>query len=183
MKIFLHSIFVVLSLVFLIYLALPTPSFPDARPVNSPQSDERGDTEDFKNRRAYFTDYLRDQVIAFHIENFKNTVWGGNIIPLPTYRLNYPPEDAMIYIKDLTRSWYLEEIIHPFRESFFVNGFVPQEEKDTIIINGRHFEEKITVRYYRSDILARLGVGIGSMILLYLLTREWYRTFFVKQYD
>lgn len=182
MKIFLHLVFVGVSLIFLVYLVLPTPPFPDGLPFNSPQSDERGDTEDFKNRRAYFTDYLRGQVMAFHTENFKSTVWNGNIIPLPTYSLNYPPEDAKIYIKDLTRSWYLEEIVHPARESFFVNGFVPQEEKDTIIINGRHFEEKITVRYYRSDVLARVGVGFGSLVLLYLLIREWYRTLFVKQY-
>ena len=180
MKIFFNLVFITLSVVFLFYVALPTPSFPNALPSGSLQSEEPGDIEDFKNRRAYFTDQAREEVIEFHKDYLENVYFYGYTIPLPTYRLNYRPEDAMIYIKDLTRSWYLEEIVHPFRETFFVNGFVLQSEKDTIIIEGRHFEQKITVRYYKSEIWFRVGLALLSIVVTYLLIREWGRTLFLK---
>ncbi len=163
--------------IFLFYLILPTPPFP-SNPPDSLESTERGDTEDYKNRRAYFTDLSREEVLAYHEEELSTISWRGFNITIPTYRLNYPPEDAAIFIKELTRSVFLEEIVHPFRESFFVNGFVAKEPKDEIIIEGREFQQKITVRYYRSNSYVRVSLAILSLGLLLLVIREWYKTIF-----
>lgn len=182
MKIVYNVLFCILSLILIVYVSLPVPSYPGI-PSNSLQSEERGDTEDFKNRRAYFTDHSREEVLRFHTNELNKITLNGMVIPLLTYRLNYPPEDAMIYIKELTRSWYLEEIVHPFRESFFVNGFVPQAAKDAIIIDGREFQQKVSIRYYRSPLIARFGLIFASLILIYVLAREWYKTIFVRNYD
>lgn len=183
MKLLFNLIFLLLSAVFIVYVALPTPTFPDSLPPGSLQSDEKGDTENFANRRAYFTDQTRAGVLDFHQSELSKVTFMGYDIKLPTYRLNYRPEDAVIYIKELTRSWYLEEIVHPFRESFFVNGFIPQVAKDAIVINGREFEQKITVRYYRSELFVRLALALASLSFLYILIREWYRTLFLTRND
>ncbi|MBI4058740.1 hypothetical protein HY404_00715 [Candidatus Microgenomates bacterium] len=183
MKIITRVIILLIFSAFIFYIALPIPPYPE-NPPNSPLSDERGDTEDFKNRRAYFTDLSRDEVLAFHTSQLNSTslnLVGRTInIPLPTYRLNYPPEEAYTFIKDQTRSWYLEEIVHPFRESFFVNGFIPQVAKDAIIINDREFKEKISMRYYRSNIFVRITLAAVSFALLLLLLNEWRKTLFTK---
>lgn len=175
-------VFGISSGIFLLYVYLPTPSYP-SNPTNSLESQERGDTEDYKNRRAYFTDLTRAEVLEHHQKELSSLKWRNFEIPLPTYRLNYPPEDAMIYIKELTRSWYLEEIVHPFRESFFVNGFIPQVAKDAIIIEGREFQEKVTIRYYRSELWVRVGLALLSIILLFVLLREWCNTLFAGGND
>lgn len=168
-------VFAVFAVLFIFYVSLPIPPYP-SNPPDSLQSDERGDTEDFKNRRAYFTDLTRAEVLSHHQKELSSTAWNGLNVPLPTYRLNYPPEDAFIFIKNQTRSVFLEEIVHPFRESFFINGFVAQVPKDAIVINGREFYQKITVRYYRSDLLIRLSLAVASLLLLFIITWEWKRT-------
>ena len=105
MKIVYNVLFCILSLILIVYVSLPVPSYPGI-PSNSLQSEERGDTEDFKNRRAYFTDHSREEVLRFHTNELNKITLNGMVIPLLTYRLNYQPEDAMIYIKELTRSSY-----------------------------------------------------------------------------
>lgn len=178
-----YLLFFLFSAIFLAYVALPTPLFPPSIPGNSLQSNEKGDTEDFGNRRAYFTNHTRNQVLRFHENQLSTISWNGFTIPFLTYRLNYPPEDATIFIKELTRSWYLEEIVHPFRETFFVNGFIPQVAKDAIVIEGREFQQKITVRYYRSELYVRFALAILSLALFYLLILEWHRTLFLTRND
>lgn len=179
-KYFFYSVFLIFSILFLAYVSLPIPPYP-SNPPDSLQSEERGDTEDFKNRRAYFTDLTRAEVLSYHQKELSYTAWNGIKIPLPTYRLNYPPEDAFIFIKDQTRSVFLEEVVHPFRESFFVNGFVAQVAKDAIIIEGREFQQKISIRYYRSELWVRIGIALTSLALLFVLMREWQRTLFKKE--
>jgi hypothetical protein len=91
----------------------------------------------------------------------------------PFVRLNYPPEEAQTLIRDQTRSSYLEELVHPLRESLYISGFVPSAQKDTIIIGGKTYYEKLTVRYVASGrkiryayLAAALGTGYFVFIEL-----------------
>ena len=154
---------------FLGYLLLPNYNFP-IPPPNSLQSNEPADTET-PFRRAYFTDYTREQVLSWYENQFKRSTFLN--IPLPTYRLNYPPEDSATIIRDQTRSTFLEEIVHPFRESIYVNGFEPTSRKDTIIIQGRQFKEKIIIKYVPSSIWIRIGIFAGTILFIIIIYREW----------
>lgn len=156
-------------LVFLGYLLLPTPSFP-LQPSDSVQSVENADTET-SLRRAYFTNFSRKEVLEHYQRQFEHSSLLG--IPIPTYRLNYPPEDAQTLIRDQTRSTFLEEVVHPFRESFFVNGFKPSLAKDEIWYKGVHYEQKITVRYVPSSPFVRIPVAFLSLLALLFVVREW----------
>lgn len=97
-------------------------------------------------------------------------------ILLPTYRLNYPPEEAQTIIRDQTRSTFLEEIVHPFRESIYINGFEPKDPKDAVIIEGRHFRQKIIVRFVPSPPIVRVAVFAGIIFFVNVLYREWRKT-------
>ncbi len=148
------------------YLLLPTPRFP-FQPPDSVQSLEKADTET-PLRRAYFTNYTRQKVVEHYQNQLKRSPFLG--IPLPTYRLNYPPEDAVLLVRDQTRSIFLEEIVHPFRESLFINGFMPREAKDDIWYKGVHYDQKITIKYSPSPAIIRIPVFfLGLSILLFLL--------------
>lgn len=160
----------ILSVILFVYVSLPNPNFPSA-PPNSDQSDEPADSES-PLRRAYFTNLTREEVINHYQREFKLYLVGYEV-KLPTLRLNYPPEEAQTIIRDQTRSTYLEELVHPFRESVFINGFEPQSEKDTILIKGNQWNQKIIVRYVPSSVWFRLVVGCFTLVLVYLLVREY----------
>lgn len=151
----------VLSLYFR-YFVIPNYPFP-APPPDALQSQEPADVES-PLRRAYFTQYTRDQVIAHY---------KAQVDYVPVLRLNYPPEEANIIIRDQTRSWYLEELAHPMRDSLYINGFIPQKAQDNIIINGKQYASKITVKYVPSGVVARLSIGILILFAVYLLSMEW----------
>lgn len=150
------------SIIFLGYLSYPTPDFPNP-PDDAIQSLELADTET-PFRRAYFTDYTREEVVAHYNSQMKY---------LPTLRLNYPPEDAEALIRDQTRSVYLEELVHPLRESVFINGFRAKEAKDDIWYKGVHYSHKITIRYVPTSIYLRLGVGFFTVMLALALIKEF----------
>lgn len=173
MEIFLKKTFKRISLVigaiFLIYLLVPGPEFP-AQPHDSVQSLEKADTET-PLKRAYFTNYTRTEVLDY----YQRQLMFSSLfrIPLPTYRLNYPPEDAFLLIRDQTRSTFLEEIVHPFRESFFVNGFKPKYAKDDIWYRGVHYSQKITVKYVSSSVFLRMPIFLFGLLSLYFVGREF----------
>lgn len=160
------SVFFVFT--FVLYLLLPTPPFP-VQPPDSVQSLEDADTE-APLRRAYFTNFTREQVLEHYQRQLEKSIFFG--IQLPTYKLNYPPEDAQQLIRDQTRSVFLEEIAHPFRESLFVNGFQPKVAKDDIWYKGVHYERKITVRYVPASPLVRVPLVFFSLIILLFVLRE-----------
>lgn len=164
MKIAVKILYVTLTVFFLFYLALETSPFPNP-PNDVYQSGEPADVESYY-RRGYYTDLTRGEVLSY----YKN-IYGTNILgyKLPTYRLNYPPEESQTIIRDQTRSTFLEEIVQPFRESVFVNGFEPSLDKDKIIINGYHWKEKIIVKQFPSNRILRVIVGFVSMILVYFV--------------
>jgi len=174
MKHLVKAFYVLFSLILLIYLSLPNPEYPSALP-DSLQSDEPGDTE-ITLRRAYFTNFDREEVLS-HYQSELSQLKLFNIV-LPTYRLNYPPEEAQAIIRDQTRSTFLEEVVHPFRESIYINGFKPKTEKDTIIINDQLWYQKITTRFVPSDTFTRVGLMSLALILAPLLFTQWKETLF-----
>lgn len=139
-------------------MLLPAEGFP-AAPEGAVQSFEPADTET-PLRRAYFVNMTRDDVMAHYKKEFDS---------LPILRLNYPPEEAQSIIRDQTRSSYLEELVHPFRESVYVNGFMPKEEKDVILINGIIYDQKITIRYVPSSVIVRVLYTLAVSVLFYIL--------------
>jgi len=158
MRKLLTIVFIIITLVFLSYLWPESPAFPQP-PISAVQSNEPADTET-SLRRAYFTDMSRDDVISHYQSQFHNVI---------TQRFNYPPEEAQTIIRDQTRSWYLEELSHPFRESMYINGFIPQEDKDKIIIGDTSYYQKITIKYVPTSRLVRLITGLSTLAVTYLV--------------
>jgi hypothetical protein len=158
------------SLVFFAYLMLPDPGFPEP-PPGSLQSSEPADTET-PLRRAYFTNLTREEVLEWYESQFriKNP-------ETPSFRLNYPPENAQTIIRDQTRSTFLEEVVHPFRESLFVNGFEPKEEKDAIFIEGLPWRQKIIVRHVPSSRPVRALVFSLTLASIYFLYKGYRKSF------
>jgi hypothetical protein len=154
----------------LTYLLLPSPVFPQALP-DAVLSEEPGDQRDPENFRAYFTDLPRAEVIKHYQEQFKMP---GVFGKLPSYRLNYPPEEAFTYVADQTLSNYLEEIVYPLRESIFVNGYEPKDDDDKISVNGRPYFSKVTVRYYRSNPVVRVVIMALSVGAMWWLGKEYW---------
>ena len=148
---------------FLIYLALPAPGFPNP-PPGAVQSLEEADVET-ELKRAYFTNYTREQVVAHYENQFRFRVG--------TLRLNYPPEEAQTLIRDQARSVYLEELVHPFRESLYINGFVPSQAKDDIWYKGEHYVQKITIRYVPSSLGIRTLFGLLTLGLMGWMIHEY----------
>lgn len=165
----LRAFVIVIVSIFLIYLLIPAPQFPDSLP-NSPQSQEPGDLLDLDHFRAYFTNFTRQEVLEHYQRQFQHPGVFGII---PSYRLNYPPEDAFTYIADQTLSNYLEEIVFPLRESLYVNGYEPGPEDDQIAFEGTPYKAKITIRYYKSNLFARLFVAGLSLFAIWILGKEY----------
>ncbi len=164
MKLLIRLTYGTIALVFISYLTLPNSDFPKP-PEGAVQSLEPADSET-SLRRAYFTDLSRSEVINHYKSEFVIEILG---VKLANYKLNYPPEEAYGLIRDQTRSTYLEEVIYPLRESIFINGFEPSSAKDKIIIGSVEYSQKITVRYYPSDRVARVIIGIVVSITLYVV--------------
>lgn len=155
-KKFLTAVYLVFCVLFIYYLAVPINSFP-VPPSDSLQSDEPADTET-PLRRAYFTNYTRQEIMDHYSQAF-----GGGL------RLNYPPEESSTIIRDQTRSTYLEEIVHPFKESIYINGFEPKSAKDAIIIKELPFRQKVIVRHVESRPAVRIAVGVLTLAAGFLV--------------
>jgi hypothetical protein len=156
-----EALVVVFGLVLLRYLLIQNHPFP-APPPGAIQSNEPADTES-PNRRAYFTKYTRDQIIGHYKAQLEY---------IPLVRLNYPPEEANRIIRDQTKSWYLEELVHPLRSSIFINGFIPQRDSDRIFIEGEQYYQKITILYVESNRGTRIFVGLVIILTMLILVRS-----------
>jgi hypothetical protein len=161
------AVYFVFSALLIFYVALPNYDFPKP-PADSVRSDEPADMES-PLRRAYFTDYTRAEVLEWYMSQFRQSVFGN--IPLPTYLLNYPPEESQTIIRDQTRSTFLQEIVHPFRETVFINGYepAPHDDQNRIVINGRHWRQKIIVRFIPTNLLLRLAVTLLTVTAIPVL--------------
>lgn len=173
----------IFALIFVIgtfYLLLPAPKdFPDL-PV-AVKSVEPGDTTQIANVSAYYTDLPRQEVVDYYFDYFSRSPFLN--IPLITYKLNHPPERIREVLRETQQSTYVEEIVHPLRESVFVNGFEWNNDpftppvrriKNILIVNGKTYQFKITLFYQESKLWQRLLVFYLSLFSILLL----YKSFF-----
>lgn len=160
----LYLLLVLFGFGFLVYLAIPVSFDFPTPPPDSVQSKEDADVET-PLRRAYFTNYTREQVIAHYKNQFRMKPF--------TVELNYPPEDAQTLIRDQARSYYLEELVHPFRESVYINGFVAQVPKDDIWYKGVHYQEKITIKYVPSSLVVRTSFAVVTLAAMFWMIHEY----------
>jgi hypothetical protein len=174
------KIFVLLSILFLIYLVMPGPSTIDNFPAlpNSAKSTLEGDTIQLPRIVGYFSNNYRAFATNFYRQSFQHLTW----FPFLPWRLNYPPEFAFTAIKDQTHSTYLEEFYYPLRDSLFVNGLEPFEDgigryngATKFMERGQLWDTKVTLRYYPSSLPVRLIVGLGviaSVALIWKLSKR-----------
>jgi len=159
-----------------VYLTAPSPPYPDLD--GGARSDEPGDTWQHPDQKAFFTNRTRGEVIPEMQRKFTLKIFG---VAVPSFRLNYRPEESFELIRDQVPSYYLEEIIYPFRESLFVNGWEPTNTpgyKNAIpgkiplaTFKGDTYLGKITLRPVNSYVWARLFVWaliFPSVYLVYL---------------
>lgn len=166
-----------------IYLCLPAPkNFPDL--PNSVKSIEPGDTTQIANVSAYYTDIPRQEVVAFYFKYFSRSPF-LNILLL-NYKLNQPPERIREVLRETQQSTYVEEIIHPLRESVFVNGFewdndpftLPSKRiKNILIVDGKTYRFKITVFYQESRIWQRLVIFYACLLFFILIPQKYLEIF------
>jgi hypothetical protein len=166
-----------IGLLVLTYLLLPPPAEPPPLP-ESTKSNLPGDTVEIPHLYAYYTNLSRQEVLDFYQKHYSRSRLLG--IPLPSFRLNHPPEYTWVVIRDTVLSSYLEEIVHPFRESFYINGHEPandpfvksDQRRPTLIYEGKEYKAKITVLPVYSHPLLRIILFIGIIIVLIFLKRE-----------
>ncbi len=177
MKKWLKITMAVVYLLGIVYLVLPEPVIPNL--PGALKSIEPGDTTQMPGVWAYYTNLSRREAVDFYKEAFSKSSFLK--IPLPTYILNHPPEYARETIRATQQSNFYEEIVHPLRESLFVNGWIPKEDKvylarslepmTEFIIDGQNFSAKITLYHVRSTIWARILIwtGIISLIIMIIM--------------
>lgn len=163
------------------YLALPAPK--DFPPLpQGLKSVEPGDTVQIANVSAYYTDTPREEVVNYYFKYFSRSPFLG--IPLITYKLNQPPERIREVLRETQQSTYVEEIVHPFRESVFVNGFEWDNDpftspkrriKNILIVDGKTYQFKVTLFYQESKVWQRLLVFYLSLLFSYLLVKSYLR--------
>ncbi len=161
----------------LVYLLAPTPSLPELS--NAVLSNEPGDTVQNPDQRGYYTNSSRQQVLSEIQKNFKINFLGYKI---PSYRLNFRPEEAGELVRDQLKSNYLEEIIYPLHSSVFVNGWEPKKspayankqslEVPDISIYGVPYEAKITLKPTTSTSPLRVFVWTLIFPLSYLVLKS-----------
>jgi hypothetical protein len=166
-KTLLKLFYLLFSLTVLLYVALPNFDFP-LPPPGSLQSNEPADRET-EFRRAYFTDLTRAEVLDWYRNQFNRSKIFN--LTLPTLLLNYPPEESQTIIRDQTRSTFLQEIVNPFRETVFVNGYEPKPDDDEnkIVIDGKRWRQKIIIRYIPTNVLLRFSISLMTLIALPVL--------------
>jgi len=160
-----------------LYLVLPAPKdFPDL--PGAVKSIEPGDTVQIANVSAYYTDMPRKEAVDFYFKYFSRSPFLG--IPLITYKLNHPPERIREILRDTQQSTYVEELVHPLRESVFVNGFewnndpfTPSKSraKNILTVNGKTYRFKVTLFYQESGILARVLIFYACLLFVYCLLK------------
>ncbi len=169
----------------LFYLLLPPPSVPPPLP-ESTKSNLPGDTVEIPHLYAYFTNLSREEVTSFYQEHYSRSQFLD--IPLPQFVLNHPPEYAWEVIRDTEHSSYLEEIVHPFRESFYINGYEPANDpflepgsrRETLEYEGNKYKAKVLVLPVYSNPFSRVAfllVIIGVVIFLKREVSKLYGSF------
>jgi hypothetical protein len=183
---FTHGVWSVVLCIFfgigLLYLILPGPTsiadFPDL--PNSTRSQQEGDTIQNPNISAYFSNANREDITQFYWNFFQR--WNYGFLSFPLFKINHPPEYAYTYIRDQQESTGLEEYYRPMRESLFVNIhdallYTQIRQKplsfDTTHLEyeGNYFASKGTIRYYPSNVFARIVVFVAIFYTAFLFIR------------
>ena len=167
----LKNILLSIFVVFNIYLLLPEPSQPEPLP-NSFLSPEPGDTGQIPGLFAYYTNLPRNEIIAFYQKQYSYSSLYH--IPLITFKLNHPPEDAWQVITDTIPSTFLEEVIQPFRGSLYLAGDIPAEDpfvknnlkRSNFFWEGKEYKTKILIYRKSSNPFMRLIIFWGSIVIL-----------------
>jgi hypothetical protein len=170
----------ILAAIFLLGLLYVLPPGPSSRSQipdlpGSVKSVEPGDTTQNPNNAGYYSDHRRNFITAFYYSAFRNLDPIGKLIP--PIKLNYPPEDAFIYVRDQEKSTFLEEYIYPLRETIFVNGFEPlvkngraiSHDADFVIADGKYYNSKTVIRIYPSSLASRVFVYLGVWASFYMI--------------
>ena len=163
-----NASFLFFSLCLVLYLVISDQKFPEPL-TRAKQSREAADSET-PLRRAYFTDFNRAEVMEYYKKEFTLNIFG--LFSLSPIRLNYPPEESKVLIRDQTKSTYLEELVHPLRDSIYINGFEPMVAKDAINIEGVPYKQKIIVRLVPSNKYLRTSIALLAMGTLYFILEE-----------
>lgn len=171
------KVFIIFSLLLLIYMLWPGPSkISDFKPVPvSDRSQLEGDTIQIPNVAGYFSNNFRAFVVPFYLANYQQLVR----LPFPPLRLNHPPEYSWQTIKKYTESTYLEELVYPLRDSLYVNGFEPFYSdgkpkfwgSTQFSVSGQNWYTKTTLRFYPSKVIVRILVWLGIITTLYFLIK------------
>jgi hypothetical protein len=166
--------FAIVCVIFVGYLVLPNRPFPKP-PPDSLQSQEPADLES-PLRQSYFTNFTRDQVISWYENQFDYSSFLG--LRLPTLLFNYPPEEAQTLIRDQTSSTFLQELVHPLRESLYINGFKPPSNNNEPIffVGGKHWALKVIIKSVPSPLWARLVIFAGTAILAWVVCSAWIKS-------
>lgn len=164
----------VIFLLGIIYLILPSPRYPDL--TGGARSDEPGDTWQNPDQKGFYSNEDREYVLGDIQKQFSLKLDG---FVIPSYRLNYRPEEAYELVRDQLDSYYLEEIVYPLRESMFVNGWEPKKTPrfahlpaksiPDISLHGIAYNAKITLRPVTSPVWARLLVWALCFPAAYLI--------------
>lgn len=141
----------------------------DYKPLpDSAKSTLSGDTIQFPNVSAYFSNNFREFVIPFYYKNYQ----GASHMLFPPLKINHPPEYAWTAINVNVDSTFIEEFTYPLRDSLYVNGFETNRPDGSLVFVGapalieadKTWYSKVTLRYYPSNILVRLIVWLGISI-------------------
>ena len=182
MKNWLKITLAIIYLLGIVYLVLPGPVIPNLEPAL--KSVEPGDTFQIPGVWAYYTNLSREEAISYYKKAFSRSSFLK--IPLPTYILNHPPEYVRETVRDTQQSNFYEEIVQPLRESLFVSGWIPKEDKvylakskskepiTVFTIDGKEYNAKITLVYIRSSVLARILVWTG-IVLAFILVFQFFK--------
>lgn len=148
-----------MTLIGLVYISLPIPQLPPP-PPGSRVSQEPADTES-SYRQAYFTNLSRQEVMDYYQHTFPQSL-----------RLNHPPEEAVEFIRDQTKSSWLEELVYPLKTNLYINGFYPTKPTEQINLEGIHYAAKITWHVIPSTLPTRLTVIVLACGCSLLLIKE-----------
>lgn len=164
----------VIFLIGCVYLASPTPPTPDLD--NSVRSDEPGDTWQHPEQKGFYTDKARAEVMSEMRSKFSIKILG---ITIPSLVLNYRPEESQELVRDQLPSYYLEEIVYPFRDSLFVNGWEPKNSprfrnylpKDIPVVTYKdvNYLSKVTLRPVTSPVWVRIVIWALIFPAIYLI--------------
>lgn len=175
----------VIFLLGLLYAIFPDPTRIEDFPAipDSLKSSEKGDTTEYPNTEAYYSDFSRKQITMYYKDAYRKKFWFGYIFP-PVI-LNYSPQDTSRYIRDYYISTtFLEEYVYPLHGSLFVNGYEPYIESellgkphgslgDRMGVEGKFFASKATIRLYQNYWYQRIIVYLGICFFSYFIYKLW----------